>query len=163
MSFRGLKMRKTTFSIAHKDDEMLALVHATDQKTLAIWAIDCAERVMPYFEQTYPDDQRPRHAIEALQAWLQTGVFTMAVIRKASLDAHAAARDVGADTPARSAARAAGQAVATAHVPRHAYGPAIYAQQALFRASHPAEAEAVAARERDWQYAHLLQLRENMP
>jgi hypothetical protein len=41
----------------------------------------------------------------------------MAAIRKASLDAHAAARDVGADTPARSAARAASQAVATAHVP----------------------------------------------
>jgi hypothetical protein len=87
----------------------------------------------------------------------------MTVIRKASLDAHAAARDVGADTPARSAACAAGQAVATAHVSRHAYGSAIYAQQAIFRASHPAEAEAAASSERDWQYAHLLPLRENMP
>jgi hypothetical protein len=142
---------------------MLALVQDTDQKTLAVWAIDCAERVMPYFEETHPDDQRPRHALEALQAWLQTGIFKMAIIRKASLDAHAAAREVGADTAARSAARAAGQAVATAHVPRHAYGPAIYAQQAIFRASHPTEAEAAAARERNWQYAHLLQLRENKP
>jgi immunity protein 5 of polymorphic toxin system len=156
-------MRKATFSIAHKDDEMLALVHDTDQKTLAVWAIDCAERVLPYFEQHFPDDQRPRHAIEALQAWIDTGVFKMAVIRKASLDAHAAARDVGADTAARSAARAAGQAVATAHVPRHAYGPAVYAQQAIYRAAEPAEADAAAARERDWQYHHLLQLRENKP
>jgi hypothetical protein len=82
----------------------------------------------------------------------------MAVIRKASLDAHAAARDVGADTPARSAARAAGQAVATAHVPRHAYGPAVYAQQAIYRAAELAEADA-AAKERDWQYHHLLRLR----
>ncbi|OGB63001.1 hypothetical protein A2X44_03250 [candidate division CPR3 bacterium GWF2_35_18] len=40
----------------------------------------------------------------------------MAVIRKASLDSHAAARDVGEDNPARSSARSAGQAVATAHV-----------------------------------------------
>ena len=118
-------MPKARFSIAHKDDEMLALVQDTDQKTLAVWAIDCAERVLPYFEQQFPDDQRPRHAIETLQAWLATGIFRMAVIRKASLDAHAAARDVGADTPARSAARAAGQAVATAHVPRHAYGSAV--------------------------------------
>jgi hypothetical protein len=100
-------MGKAKFSIAHNDEDMLALVQATNQKTLAVWAIDCAERVMPFFEETYPDDQRPRHAIEALQRWLQTGVFTMAVIRKASLEAHAAARDVGADTPARSAARAA--------------------------------------------------------
>ena len=85
----------------------------------------------------------------------------MAGIRKASLDSHAAARDVGADTAARSAARAAGQAVATAHVPRHAYGAAVYAQQAIYRAAHPADAATAATSERDWQYNHLLQLREN--
>jgi len=154
-------MPKARFSIAHKDDDMLALAQDTDQKTLAVWAIACAERVLPYFEQQFPADQRPRHAIEALQAWLQTGVFGMAVIRKASLDAHAAARDVGADTSARSAARAAGQAVATAHVARHAYGPAVYAQQAIYRAAEPAEAAAAVASERDWQYHRLLQLRES--
>ena len=154
-------MGKAKFSIAHKDDDLLALVQTTDQKTLAVWAIDCAERVLPYFEQQFPDDQRPRYAIEMLQAWIETGVFKMAVIRKASLDAHAAARDVGADTPARSAARAAGQAVATAHMPRHAYGPAIYAQQAIYRAAEPAEADAAVASERDWQYHRLFQLREN--
>jgi hypothetical protein len=156
-------MRKATFSIAHNDEAMLALIQATNQKTLAVWAIDCAERVLPYFAEHFPADHRPRHAIEALHAWLQTGVFTMAVIRKASLDAHAAARGVGSDTAARSAARAAGQAVATAHVPRHAYGAAVYAQQAIYRATHPAEADAATARERDWQYTHLLQLRQNNP
>jgi hypothetical protein len=154
-------MPKARFSIAHEDNELLALVQATDQKTLAVWAIACAERVLPFFERQFPEDQRPRHAIEALQAWIETGVFKMAVIRKASLDAHAAARDVGADTPARSAARAAGQAVATAHVPRHAYGPAVYAQQAIYRAAEPTEADAAVAKERDWQYHHLLRLRAN--
>ncbi len=149
-------MAKPKFSIAHKDEEMLALVSKTDQKTLALWAIDCAERVMPFFEEKYPQDNRPRQALNTLQTWLDTGVFKMAVIRKASLDAHAAARDVGEDSPARSAARAAGQAVATAHVARHAYGPAIYAQQAIHRASTPAEADAAAAQERDWQYQQLL-------
>jgi len=161
MSFRGLAMGKSTFSIAHKDEEMRALINDTDHTTLAVWAIDCAERVLPYFEEKYPADHRPRHALETLQAWIDTGVFTMAGIRKASLDAHAAARDVGADTAARSAARAAGQAVATAHVPSHAYGPAVYAQQAIYRATNPAEADAAVARERDWQYTRLLQLREN--
>src|SRR5215470_17337723 len=145
MCLRGLTMRKPRFSIAHDDEQMLALVQDTDQKTLAVWAIDCAERVLPFFEQQFPDDQRPRHAIETLQRWLKTGIFHMA-----SLDAHAAARDVGADTPARSAARAAGQAVATAHVPRHAYGSAVYAQQAIYRATNSAEADAATARERDW-------------
>jgi hypothetical protein len=153
-------MEKSKFSITRKDEEMLELVSKTDHKTLALWAIDCAERVMPYFEEKYPQDHRPRQAIETLKTWIDTGVFKMAVIRKASLDAHAAAREVGEDSPARSAAHAAGQAVATAHVPRHAYGPAIYAQQAIRRATNPTDADAAIAKERDWQLQHLLDLRE---
>jgi hypothetical protein len=148
-------MKKSKFSITRKDEEMVELVRKTDHKTLALWAIDCAERVIPYFEEKYPQDHRPRHAIETLKAWIDTGVFTMAVIRKASLDSHAAAREVGEDSPARSAARAAGQAVAAAHVPRHAYGPAIYAQQAIYRATNSMDA---VERERNWQYQHLLHL-----
>src|SRR3989442_11977596 len=149
-------MKKSTFSITRKDEEMVELVRKTDHKILALWALDCAERVMPYFEETYPQDHRPRHAIETLTTWIATGVFTMAGIRKASLDAHAAARDVGEESPARAAARAAGQAVATAHVPRHSYGTAIYAQQAIYRATNPSDADAAVAKERDWQYQHLL-------
>ncbi len=133
-------MEKPRFSITRKDEEMLELVSKADHKTLALWAIDCAERVMPYFEEKYPQDHRPRQAIETLKTWINTGVFKMAVIRKASLDSHAAAREVGEDSPARSAAHAAGQAVATAHVPRHAYGPAIYAQQAIYRATNSMDA-----------------------
>jgi hypothetical protein len=49
--------------------------------------------------------------------------------------------------------------VATAHVPRHAYGSAIYAQQAISRATNPDDAEAAVVKERDWQYEHLKQLR----
>ena len=155
-------MKKSKFSIAHKDEEMMNLVNKTDQKVLAIWAIDCAERVMHYFEEKYPQDHRPRQAIITLKTWIDTGIFKMAVIRKASLDSHAAAREVGEDCPARSACRAAGQAVATAHVPRHAYGPAIYAQQAIYRATNPTEADAAVANERNWQYQHLLDLRSDL-
>lgn len=156
-------MERQTFSLTHKDEELVELMSKTDQKTLAVWAIACAERVLLYFEEKYPEDHRPRQAIEALQAWIQTGVFKMAVIRKASLASHAAAREVGAENAARSAARAAGQAVATAHVPRHAYGSAVYAQQAIYRATNPSEADAAVAKERDWQYQHLLELGKRPP
>ena len=154
-------MEKSKFSVTHKDESMVELMRKTDQKTLAVWAIDCVERVLPYFEEKYPQDNRPRKAIEALQAWINTGVFKMADIRKASLASHAAARDVGEDNAARSAARAAGQAVATAHVPTHSIGAANYALQAIHRATHAADADAAIAKERDWQYQHLLELREN--
>lgn len=150
-------MKKETqkFSIARKDEEMTELVNKTDQRTLALWAIDCAERVIHFFEEKYPKDDRPGKAIDALKKWVDTGEFRMTVIRKASLDAHAAAREIGEDNPARSAARSAGQAVATAHVPRHAYGSAIYAQQAIYRAKNSFDD---VNKERDWQYQHLLRM-----
>jgi len=153
-------MAKQRFSIAHKDEEMRELVSKTDHKKLARWAIDCTERVLPYFEEKYPNDPRPRIALQTLREWMDTGKFSMSIIRKASLDSHAAAREVGMDNPARSAARATGQAVATAHVSSHAYGSAVYSQQAIHRSNSPEDAEANAKKERDWQYKHLLKLTE---
>jgi hypothetical protein len=116
-----------------------------DQKAMATWAADCAERVLPHFERAYPEDDRPRGAIEACRRWVRTGVFRMAEIRGASLGAHAAAREAKVNDAACFAARAAGQAVATAHVPQHAYGAAYYALKAV------AAAGGDAAGEREWQ------------
>src|SRR5512133_3108283 len=96
-----------------------------DQNVLARWAADCAEHVLPFFEENHPGDDRPRKAIEACRRWVADGVFRMADIRRASLDAHAAARDAEGED-AKAAAHAAGQAVATAHVPTHALGSALY-------------------------------------
>ena len=154
-------MGNSKFSLAQHKSEFVELVNKTDHKTLAVWAIDCVERVLPYFEKKYPEDHRPRNAIEALQAWIDTGVFKMPVIRKASLASHAAAREVGEDNAARSAARAAGQAVATAHVRTHSIGAAIYALQAIHRATNSSNADTAVAKERNWQYQHLLELEEN--
>jgi hypothetical protein len=154
------RKKVTKFSLNRNDEPMEELVKGMDKRTLAVWATDCAERVLPYFEEKFPEDPRPRDALVALRAWIMTGIFHMADIRGASLASHAAAREVGEDTPARSAARAAGQAVATAHVPAHALGAAIYAQQAVWRVAMPEEADAAVAGERDWQYRHLLALRE---
>jgi len=152
-------MAKSKYSLTYfKDPRIVELVKRTDKKWLAAWAIDCAERVLPYFEKKYPEDKRPRKAIAVLQDWIKTGVFKMSVIRKASLDSHAAAREVGEDSPARSAARSAGQTVATAHVKTHSMGSAIYALQAVYRASNPKDAEAAIEKEREWQYKHLLEL-----
>ncbi len=125
-----------------------------DQKALASWAAACAQRVLPLFEEFNPEDARPREAIERCRAWVRTGVFKMVEIRGASLGAHAAARGVKDNEAAVCAARAAGQAVATAHVPQHAYGAAYYALRAV-QAANPADAERRVTKERDWQSRHL--------
>ena len=126
----------------------------TDQKMLALWAADCAEHVLPYFEAKYPKDDRPRKAIEALRTWVATGVFRIADVRKASLGAHAAAREAEEDD-AIAAARAAGQAMATAHVPTHAIGAAVYAIKAA--AAHSNNIDDGIIKERNWQLQRLLE------
>jgi len=125
-----------------------------DQRALATWAADCAERVLPFFEKEFPKDDRPRKALKTCRAWVRTGVFRMADIRGASLGAHAAARDAKENDAACFAAHAAGQAVATAHVPQHAYGGAYYALKAI-AAIDPGNAEARTIKERNWQSRHL--------
>jgi hypothetical protein len=125
-----------------------------DQRLMATWAADCAERVLPFFENAYPQDDRPRKAIEACRTWVRTGVFKMADIRSASLAAHAAARDAKENNAACFAARAAGQAVATVHVPQHAFGGAYYALKAI-AAADPTHAEVKVAKERNWQAQHI--------
>lgn len=133
-----------------------------DQRLMATWAADCVERVLPFFEKAYPQDDRPRKAIEACRAWVRTGAFKMAEIRGASLSAHAAAREAKENNAAYFAARAAGQAVATAHVPQHAFGGAYYALKAI-AAADPAHAEVNVAKERNWQARHIpTKLREEV-
>lgn len=92
---------------------------------LVLWAAEQAENVLPYFEKKYPKDKRPRQAIETARRWVK-GNVSIKEIRKAALAAHAAARKC-TDEKACFAARAAGQAVATAHTPGHAGGPVWYA------------------------------------
>jgi len=125
-----------------------------DQKILATWAADCAEQVLPFFEIVYPKDKRPRKAIEVCRTWVQTGIFKMVDIRGASLAAHAAAREAKENKVACFAARAAGQAVATAHVSQHAYGGSYYALKAI-ASDDSVNAEVKVIKAYNWQSRHL--------
>lgn len=121
-----------------------------DHKALALWAADCAERVLPYFEEQHPEDDRPRKAIEAVRAWVRREI-KVGEARTAAFAAHAAAREAD-EGSARQAARATGHAAATAHVPTHAPHAADYAVKSVALASTDASA---VEKERDWQYQRL--------
>lgn len=153
-------MPKPKFSLKEKDPRLLSLVQESDKKTLAIWAKACAERVLPYYKDSFPQDPRPQQALDTLQDWINTGRFSMKIIRVAALAAHAAAREVGEDSPARSAARSAGQAVSTAHVKEHALAAANYALQAIFRANIAKDPEKAVQMERVFQHQHLNKLNQ---
>ena len=123
-----------------------------DHRLLAVWAADCAQHVLHFFEQTQPRDDRPRRAIEQARAWAR-GEITMTQARTAAVAANAAAREVlGA---AKEAAHAAGQAVAVAHVAAHELGAAAYAIRAVRAAAPEDEREEAGRLECQWQRAQL--------
>jgi hypothetical protein len=125
-----------------------------DHILLATWAADCAERTLPLFEKISPADERPQKAIQECRNWVRTGVFKMSVIRGLSLGAHTAARETKENDAACFAAHATSQAVATAHVPQHAFGAVYYALKAVI-AADPVQAETNVAREWDWDLGHI--------
>jgi Imm-5 like putative immunity protein len=123
-----------------------------DHRLLAVWAADCAQHVLHFFEQIQPSDDRPRRAIEQARAWAR-GEITMTQARTAAFATNAAAREVSG--AAKEAALAAGQAVAVAHVAAHELGAAAYAIRAARAAAPEDEREEAGRSECQWQRAQL--------
>jgi truncated hemoglobin YjbI len=117
-------MRDRRFVAEHRGGPLAHDSHVL----LARWAADCAERVLHLFVRC-SDDPRPQQALDIARAWAGGEVKTGKAM-KASLAAHAAARQVN-EKAAIAAARAAGQAVATAHAADHSMGALLYALKAL--------------------------------
>src|SRR3954451_21937492 len=125
---------------------------------LALWAADCTEHVLHYFEHARPGDERPRRAVELARAWAR-GEIRMTPARTAAGHANAAARDLSG--AAREAAHAAGQAGAVGHVAAHELGAAAYAIRAARAVAPDRERDAAGRRECQWQRAQLpSQIRE---
>jgi hypothetical protein len=123
-----------------------------DHRLLAMWAADCAEHVLHYFEQARPTDDRPRGAIDLGRAWAR-GEITWAAARTAAGHANAAARDLSG--AARLAAYAAGQAAAVGHVAAHELGAAAYAIRSARAAAAQDDGEETGRLECRWQRAQL--------
>lgn len=133
-------------------------LHDADHHLLAIWAADCAQHVLHFFEDMQPSDGRPRHAIELTRAWAH-GEVTMTQARTAAGHAMAAARVMSG--AAREAAYAAGQAAAVAHVAAHELGAAAYAIRAARAAADKSKRDEAGRLECQWQREQLpRQIRE---
>jgi hypothetical protein len=122
-----------------------------ERRIVAVWAADCAERVLGLFEAEAPDDPRPRDAISRTRAFGR-GELDVAEEIRCRFVGGAAARE--ASTPsAAAAARAAGQAAAVPHMGAHALGAAAYAAKAVGLAA-PDRPEAVGEEIR-WQLSSI--------
>jgi hypothetical protein len=83
-------------------------------RELASFAAQCAERVLPIFEQATPGDQRPRQAIVAAHDFARSGQRSN-TLRASGLAAFKAVKSAGSPAAAQ-AAQAATQAVGAAYL-----------------------------------------------
>ena len=111
---------------------LMRLIETQSKTTLAYWSIDYARaRILPIYEKAYPEDARPRHALDAAEDWL-AGKVKLPYVKNIILnECHAAARELDADPTAQAAARTCGQAAATIHTPTHSIGLALYGTLAV--------------------------------
>ncbi|NHJ86645.1 MAG: hypothetical protein FK734_14365 [Asgard group archaeon] len=138
------------------------LIEKQKHRTLVLWTIDCAQRVLSIFEEKYPQDKRPREAIEAAKVWAQ-GKIKMPIAKKAAHASHNAASTIANENPAACAsARAMGHVIGTIHVETHAMGFVIYTITAFIYASGLQNADEVISKECNWLYDRLLYWEANI-
>ncbi len=137
-------MRDRRFIAEHRGGDLSRENHYK----LIKWARECSEHVMPLIEGD--PDKRLLHALHVAREW-ENGNVTTGVAMKASVGAHAAAREYS-DPVSTAIARSVGQTVATAHMADHSSGGALYALIAVKHAGRSVEEE------RDWQIKQLNQL-----
>jgi len=134
-------MRDRRFVAVHRGGPLTKELHFQ----LMLWACDCAEHLLSLIKGER--DERLSGALEVGRAWTQ-GKATVGDARKASVAAHALAREVN-DPVVVAVARALGHAVATAHMADHALGPVLYGLKAVKAAGFSVQAE------KEWQMEHL--------
>ena len=81
--------------------------------------------------RAYPDERRPREALEAARQWA-AGDVKMRYAQRKILDCHAVARDLS-DPAAIAVCHAVGQACAVVHTAGHALGYPMYDLTAIVR------------------------------
>ena len=130
----------------------MRLLQEIPKKVLIQFAIDCARKVLPVFEREYPNDKRPRKAIEAAEIYLK---YPSEAAREAAWAANEAAWAAFLAAWAACATRAAWAASAAREATR-----AACATRGATSAARAASAAREAANEamKKWQNRHLLNL-----
>ena len=124
--------RKNRILFSHDSACLRELRQRMERQThrvLVLWALDCAAVPLARFEGKYPDEPRPRMALELCDAWAR-GEVKMPLARRAILDAPAVARMIDAREYG-ALCHAIGQAGATVHVGAHAPGLPFYELTAI--------------------------------
>ena len=162
---RGQIIHQADKSVAEQA-RLIRKVETWNDKTLRLYAADCAERVLGLYEKQYPKDDRPRKAIQAARDFANGLITKDAAAKAATNAAYAAyaanvanaayaadAAYAAAANAAYAAANAAANAANAAYAAANAAGYA--AANGVDAAADAAYAAADAAAEREWQFKRL--------
>ena len=128
-----IRLKKRNQVLFAKDMEYLQdltmLFREQSHKTMVLWALDLAAESVAKLEEKYPDENRPREALEAARAWA-AGMIKMRPAQRKILDCHAFAKEI--DSKADIAlCHAIGQACAVVHTAGHGIGYPMYELSAI--------------------------------
>ncbi|MCU1676316.1 MAG: Uncharacterized protein JWM93_1074 [Frankiales bacterium] len=115
-----------------------------DLRVVARYAAEAAQEVLPLFEESRPDDHRPRAALDAAWAFV-AGANRTQLQRVTAVNAHRAAKDAATGS-AKYAALAAGDAAASAYL--HSLPNSTQVGHILRAAAHAARAIELAVDDR---------------
>lgn len=155
--------------IVVREARLIRRLASWDDRAMRLFAADCAERVLPIFEATYPDDDRVCRAIQAARDFAEGRIDEAA--RSAAEDAAWAAAFAAVRPAAGAAASAAAMSAAMSaagdaarSAVRSAVRSAAWAA-ARSAAGGAAWAAARSARsvERQWQTDRLMEILEITP
>lgn len=139
--------------------DLLKLIQLQKHRTLVMWALDCAQLPLQQLEAKYPHERRPRTCLELCEAWAR-GKIKMPLAKRAILDAHRAAKEIG-DSEYGALCHAIGHAGATVHVETHALGLPMYELTALVLRHGKDKFQEPVSEKLDYYYQRLLYWQEN--
>ncbi|MDR2783904.1 MAG: hypothetical protein LBB48_08730 [Treponema sp.] len=91
------KIKKRNHVLFSKDcdylQDLIALIKKQNHKTMALWAFEFAEETIEKLKKKYPNEDRPRKALEVTKLWA-SGKVKMPTAKQEILKCHAFAKEI---------------------------------------------------------------------
>lgn len=109
--------------------ELSRLIRQSNRRALILWALELAEKSTVLLTEKYPEEHRPREAVEAARSWAK-GEIKMPIAKRAILNCHAMTKELS-DPADMARCHAIGQACSVVHTVGHALGYPMYELTAI--------------------------------
>ena len=129
------KLKRKNQILFSKDSECFSelkfLIEQQNHRAMALWALELSEEAVRVLEEKYPDETRPREALNASKLWA-FGEIRMREAQRKILDCHGFAKEIDSLEDI-ALCHAVGQGCAVVHTAGHAMGFPMYELTAIVR------------------------------